>query len=142
MSHYLTAEERQTKEKELSMTQKDQNYTISLVFHKDARGWYAEVPTHTRGENAMVMGADVVIERMAHGDNTVEIKFRTQESKTLGSPFIWMSRMGHITGWGAMYNVHGLTRIPFPAYLCDVTHDVMGEHSDMIYVYEINHYNK
>lgn len=141
MSHYLTEEEQSVKEAEILSAQQDQHYAISLVFHKDEAGWYAEVPTHTRSENAMVAGADVVIGRMAQGDNTVEVKFRTIESKALVKPLCWMKRILH-DRFGGTYLVHGVSLIPFPAWLCCVTHDVTGEHPERIYVYEINHYNK
>ena len=141
MSHYLTKEEQEVKEREVIAAQQDQKYQISLVFHKDDHGWYAEVPTHTRSENAMVAGADLVIGRMAQGNNTVEVKFRTVESATLGKPLITTNRFLH-DRFGGTYLVHGAAAIPFPAWLCCVTHDVTGEHPEHIYVYEIKHYNK
>jgi len=140
MSHYLTKEEQAAKERDVLAAQSDSNYTISLVFHKDQQGWYADVPTHTRSENAMVAGADVLLSRMAQGDNTVEVKFRTIESETLGKPICRMNRFLH-DRFGGTYLVHGISAIPFPAWLCCVTHDVTGEHPERIYVHEINHYN-
>ena len=141
MSHYLTEEEIKAKAEEVARLQDDPNYCLSLVFHKDEQGWAAEVPTHTRSENAMVAGADIVVGRMAQGDNTVEVKFRTVESSTLGKPLFWMKRFLH-DRHGGTYLVHGLTMIPFPAWLCCVTHDVTGEHPEKIFVHEIRHYNK
>ena len=54
MSHYLTKEEIEVKTAEVERLQENQDYCLSLVFHRDAQGWAAEVPTHTRSENAMV----------------------------------------------------------------------------------------
>ena len=54
MSHYLTKEEIEAKTAEVERLQENQDYCLSLVFHRDAQGWAAEVPTHTRSENAMV----------------------------------------------------------------------------------------
>lgn len=141
MSHYLTEEEINVKTAEINRLQDDPDYCITLVFHKDAGGWYAEVPTHTRSENAMVAGADIVVGRMAQGDNTVEVKFRTIESCTKPDPIFVMKRFLH-DRFGGTYFVHGVTAIPFPAWLCCVTHDVTGEHPERIYVHEIRHYNR
>ena len=48
MSHYLTEEEIKAKTADVERLQENQDYCLSLVFHKDAQGWAAEVPTHTR----------------------------------------------------------------------------------------------
>ena len=140
-SHYLTAEEREIKVREINKLEEDPNYLITLTFHKDASGWYAEVPTHTRGENAMVAGADIVVARMAAGDNTVEVKFRTSKSETLTKPLCTLRRIEH-DPCGGTYLVSGMTLLPFPAWLCNVTHDVTGEHPVHMYVHKIKHYNK
>lgn len=141
MSHYLDKNEIEARTAEVERLQANPDYCISLVFHKDEGGWYAEVPTHTRSENAMVAGADCLVERMSRGDNTVEVKFRTLESSTKPNPVFKMVRFLH-DRFGATYWVQGATAIPFPAWLCCVTHDVTGEHPKRIYVHEINHYNK
>lgn len=140
MSHYLTKEEIETKTAEINRLQENPDHCISLVFHRDTSGIYAEVPTHTRGENAMVAGADIVVGRLMQGDNTVEVKFRTQESSTKQKPLFTMHRFLH-DSHGGTYLVTGLTAIPFPAWICNVTHDVCGEHPEKIFVYEINHRN-
>ena len=90
------------------------------------------------GVSPLVIGLTVV----AFGDNTVEIKFRTVESTTLSRPIVTLTRFMHRNGYGAEYLVRGIASIPFPAYLCDVTHDITGEHPEKLFVYEINHYNK
>lgn len=142
MSHYLTKEEIEAKERELrEIQERDPAYMITLVFKKDGHGWYADVPTHTRSENAMVAGADFVVERMSQGDNTVEVKFRTMPSETAGAPQFTMNRILHDSR-GGTYLVHGLSMIPFPAWLCCVTHDVTGEHPEKIFVHAVNHYNR
>lgn len=142
MSHYLTPEEQKRKEAEVLAAQRDQRFMLTLTFHRDEGGWAAVVPTHTRSENAMVAGADVVVDRMAQGDDTVEVRFRTVESAVLPRPLITLTRLLHRNGYGAEYLVSGVAPIPFPAYLCDVTHDVTGDHPAKLFVYEINHYNK
>ena len=141
MSHYLTNEEIKARTAEVNRLQEDQDYCLSLTFHKDAEGWAADVPTHTRGENAMVAGADIAIERLAQGDNTLELKFRTVESTTLRNPVATMTRFLH-DRFGGTYLVRGLSLIPFPAWLCCVTHDVTGEHPMKIYIHEVRHFNK
>ena len=141
MSHYLTKEEIETRTAEVNRLQEDQDYCLSLTFHKDAAGWAADVPTHTRGENAMVAGADIAIGRMAQGDNTLEVRFRTVESATLPKPIATMTRFLHDRS-GGTYLVRGLSFIPFPAWLCCVTHDVTGEHPKKIYIHEVRYYTK
>ena len=71
MSHYLTNDEIKAKTEEVNRLQENPDHCLSLVFHKDEQGWAAEVPTHTRSENAMVFGADIAVGRMAQGDKTV-----------------------------------------------------------------------
>lgn len=142
MSHYLTSEEQVSKSREVLLAQSDPDFMITLTFHRDDRGWAAEVPSHTRSENAMVAGADIVIERMSQGDNTVDVKFRTIESETLGKPLVTLTRFMHRNGYGAEYWVRGATALPFPAYLCDVTHDITGEHPERLLVYAVSHYSK
>jgi len=141
MSHYLTNEEIKARTAEVNRLQEDQDYCLSLVFHKDDMGWAADVPTHTRSENAMVAGADTAIDRMAQGDNTLEVRFRTVESTTLRNPVATMTRFLH-DRFGGTYLVRGLSLIPFPAWLCCVTHDVTGEHPEKIYIHEVRHYSK
>jgi len=139
MSHYLTETEIIAKTAEVNRLQSDPDYCLTLTFHKDAGGWYADVPTHTRSENAMVAGANYVLGHLAQGDNTVELRFRTQESATRTSPCCTMRRILH-DSHGGTYLVSGLTAIPFPAWLCCVTHDVTGEHPERIFVHEVKHW--
>ena len=47
MSHYLTKEEIEAKTAEVNRLQEDPDYCLSLVFHKDAEGWAAEVRHET-----------------------------------------------------------------------------------------------
>ena len=139
--HYLDAEERKVREQELKDRQANPENMLTLTFLRDESGWYADVPNHTRGQNSMVMGSDRLLDMMAQGDRRVDVKFRTVKPAKgdTRKPLFHLSRIFHATGYGANYLVHGLSLIPFPAYICDVGHDVIGEHAKDIYVYEINH---
>jgi len=138
MSHYYTEEECRAKAAELSVKQTDPKFDIELRLLKDDRGWYADVPTHTRGENAMVAGADRLCDRMAEGGSELIVRFRTIEDPER-RPQVTLRRLVHRHGYGAEYLAFGASAIPFPIYLCDVTHDVMGSHERSVYVYSIDH---
>ena len=135
--HYLNQAERESKVAELAERQRDPKFDIELRLLKDESGWYADVPNHTRGQNSMVSGADTLCDRMALGGKEIVVKFRTVEDPSRKTLFT-MKRVMHLTGYGAEYLVMGASAIPFPAYICDVGHDVMGEHAPKIYIYAVN----
>lgn len=139
MIHYNDESWRKVKEQEVVDSQACPDALLSLTFKKDDQGWYADVPEHTRAQNAMVAGADGVIERMAQGKSEVTIKFRTvapPESGPLGKALAHMKRVEH-DSFGATYLVFGLSKIPVPAWLCNVTETVLGEHPKNIWIYRI-----
>jgi len=134
--HYLTREECAAKSAELKKIQEDDpTHMLELRFVKDDAGWYADVPTHTRGQNSMVCGADTMLDLMAGGRNEIIVKFRTVANND--KPIVTLRRITHGHGLGGSYLASGLTAIPFPIWLCDVTHDVLGEHEKRIYVHSI-----
>lgn len=139
MSHYNDESWRKAKEQEIVDAQARPDALLSLTFKKDAQGWYAVVPKHTRAQNAMVAGADTLIERLSGGRDEVTMRFRTVEApkgSSLGEPLFRLKRIVH-DAFGATYLTFGLGVIPLPAWLCDVTESVLGEHPKNIWVYEI-----
>lgn len=134
--HYHDEAWRKSREEEIVARQTDPEALLELTFFKDAGGWYADVPEHTRGQNQMVLGADRIIEHFAAGGNKVTVKFRTVPTDALGKPPVRLKRVEH-DAFGATYFVFGLARVPFPAWLCNVTETVLGEHPKDIWVYGI-----
>lgn len=140
MSHYLNKQERADKTALLLKKQQNPKFDIRLRLLKDDHGWYADVPSHTRSENAMVSGADKLCDLMAGGGNELIVRFRTVKDPNRKA-LCTLVRFTHITGVGATYLANGLSIIPFPVYLCDVTHNIVGEHPRRIWVYSIKAYN-
>ena len=150
-AHYRNEAWRKAKEQEIVDLQANPETLIELKFESDGNSWAAEVPEHTRAQNLMVAGADRVIEHFAEGDNEVTMGFRTVEPpKGKGpkgadgqplKPIFTMRRIEH-DAWGATYLVFGLTAIPVPAWICNVTETVLGEHPKQILVYKIEHRNR
>ena len=136
--HYLTDEELRVKTQEVLDAQADPNHFITLTFLNDGYGWFADVPNHLRGQNAMVCGADKVVDWMSAGCNRVDVQFRTVKPKKDDprKPICTLKRFCHHSG-GAEYLVRGISKIPFPAFICDVCHDVTGEHPKFIAVYDM-----
>lgn len=139
-THYHTKEWMGEKAREISMLQWDSNKLLELWFKKDEHGWYAIVEGHTRAQNAMVAGADTLIEKLANGSDAVCIRFRTEkpgEGSKLGKPIATLKRIEH-DAFGATYLVFGLGAISRPAWLCNVTETVLGEHPKRIYIYGVS----
>ena len=117
-----------------------------IVFIKDDEGWYADMEG-TRAQNAMVCGADTMIEALSDGARRVEMVF-SSDVENPGAHLIRLHRVEH-DPWGATYrlnggNANGVPRIrgmfglPF-AWLCNQTHRFIGgEHPLDIYVHSIN----
>lgn len=141
MSHYKSEAWRQAKEREITERQSDVGAYVELSFYKDGGNWYADVPEHTQSQNQMVCGADALLERFAEGGNRVSVKMRTvaaPEDGPLGRPAIHLHRIMH-DPYGATYVTRDFGWIPRPAWLCNVTETVLGEHPKDIWIYEISH---
>lgn len=121
------------------MKKKDKNTTVvnkELLFYKDGRCWYADVEGHTQAQNLMVAGADKIIEGFSGGKPGVMVKVSADCDKP--KPYkVRLRRIEH-DPFGAAYLafIKGKT-LPRPAWLCNVTHTVFGEHPKRIYIHEI-----
>lgn len=108
-------------------------------------GWYADVPNHSLEDNQMVAGADEFLEQVdgmigGTGEVTVEVS----ESIETGSdtPFIAKLLMVDHDELGASYVLTGPLAeeqgvVGFRMWICNVTHDVLGEHPECIYIFSI-----
>lgn len=107
-------------------------------------GWYADVPGHTLEENQMVSGSDTFLEEAdAILGGKGEVTIRVSDSCDVSAPS-FMAKLSMVSHnqWGATYSLggplaqqHGAEG--FRLWICNVTHDVLGEHPKSIYVYEI-----
>ena len=114
-------------------------------FFKEGGKWYADIPNHTLDENEMVMGADTALEAISNGKDEV--------TATLSDTYPgWNTPLAlHIKEHddeGAYYTVSGvllaniLNNTPSKPeiWVCNVTHDVFGEHPEHIYVLKVEWY--
>ena len=108
-----------------------------INYYKKNDIWYAAIPGHTEAENRMVAGADKFLDYLDRDkDGNVEMRVGTNE---LNGDYIYkLTRIQH-DKWGATYLVKqngsrlGLKII----WICNVTHDVLGEHPKKIYIYSV-----
>lgn len=125
----------------MNMTENEKRIT----FLKDANGWYADMEG-TRQQNAMVSGADKMIEAVAGGKTHVEMAFAS-DTDNPGDHILHLHRVEH-DPFGATYRVLGGTTGEMPRFrgmlglplvwLCNQTHVFMdGEHPVDIYVKSI-----
>jgi hypothetical protein len=118
-----------------------------IRFFKQDNKWYADIPNHTLEENEMVMGADIALDYIANGEDEVFITV-TDEYPGWNSPLSFHRR--EHDNEGAFYDVDGLLFTEFleatghmftgfkpEIWICNVTHDVFGEHPEDIYIYSI-----
>ena len=112
-------------------------------FFKQEGKWYADVANRTLDENEMVMGADIALELISEGHNEVTLDLSTKKED---DPLLIFTMKSHDDD-GAYYVVNGLLyrqyiesilpllcgRVP-EIWICNVTHDVFGEHPETIYV--------
>ena len=115
-------------------------------FFKQEDRWYADVPNHSLEDNEMVMGADIALDLISEGhDEVFLILSDTEDPKALLHFHIKEhdNEGAYYTVSGLLYNrVAGLltdmyTQYDHEIWICNVTHDVFGEHPDDIYLIDI-----
>jgi len=104
-----------------------------IEFYKEDGTWYADVPNHTKAENRMVAGADKFLDNLASGKN--HVKMFVGDEDLHGDYMFQLNRIHH-DKYGGTYRIKGYG-LKF-LWLCNVTHDVIGEHWKKIYIYTIN----
>ena len=105
-------------------------------------GWYADVPGHTLAENEMVSGSDTFLEEAdtrlgKRGEVTVSLS-----DDITSAPFMARLAMRNHNQWGATYVLSGPVAEKYGAegfelWICNVTHDVLGEHPRDIFIQDI-----
>ena len=119
----------------------------TVRFFKQDNKWYADIPNHTLEDNEMVMGADIALEYLAEGKAELNITL-TDERPDWNAP-LELTRKEH-DDEGAYYDVSGILFMDFmitygsefigmrpQVWICNVTHDVFGEHPEHIYITKI-----
>lgn len=99
-------------------------------FYKQDNIWYADVPNHTLEENEMVFGSDMALELLANGKDEVTLEIADE-------PIVDYTTHFHIKEHdddGAFYQVCGDADNLNEIWVCNVTHDVLGEHPEDIYI--------
>lgn len=99
-------------------------------FKLDSR-WYADVPGHTLAENEMVCGADSLLEEIYTIVNSTEVTLDLDVIPD-ESPFAVLHQIEH-DSCGATYRVESQLATTL-AWICNVTHYVLGEHPKTIYI--------
>lgn len=109
---------------------------MKLRFYKENDCWYADVPGHTQEENEMVSGSDDFLDYISDGKS--EVILHVSKVPTTFSRFAYATlfMLKHNEA-GATYqivsdddNINAQT-----LWICNVTHDVLGEHPSYIFVY-------
>lgn len=108
-------------------------------------GWYADVPNHSLAENQMVSGSDEFLEQVdtiLGGKGEVTINVADSVDVKDGKSFLAKLEMRSHNQWGATYVLSGpmaqrYNAVGFELWICNVTHDVLGEHPRCIYINNI-----
>ena len=131
--------------------------TINLVFmetklrfFKQDNKWYADVSKHTLDENEMVMGSDTVLDLIADNKDEVILTLSDEDDK---HSMLTMTIKEHDSE-GAYYTISGFLYNKFldlfdldsssvsfditnEVWVCNVTHDIFGTHTNNIYVLNV-----
>ncbi|MFY7797331.1 MAG: DUF6717 family protein [Bacteroidia bacterium] len=100
--------------------------THTFDFYKDNTGWYIDFPAFieqglgTKGDLAMVSGADAMLEYLGQGNERVHLVF----SNMAMTDYRFQMKMIHHNQWGATYSTN-VDAVPF-VWLCNVTKVVFG----------------
>lgn len=106
--------------------------TTLRFFKLDSR-WYADVPNHTLAENEMVAGSDDFLNACDNGSGEVVMELSLEPT---GRELCHLKMTSH-NQWGATYSVNGGGFGVDTLWICNVTHDVLGEHPKDIYVQSV-----
>lgn len=106
----------------------------TVKFYKEDGNWYADIPNHTKEENQMVMGSDDALDFLSDGGDKIELTLSDEETFDF---IVHFNRTEHDED-GAYYQACGNYDMLYPIWICNVTHDVFGEHPKDIYLLNYN----
>ncbi len=112
-----------------------------LKFYKDPDNrWYVDLPTWegSKADLEMVAGADIMLEYIAEGENTVLISLNTETSIVSPNKLEFIREAIEL-GNGAFYKLQSYNGIDLnlDMWLCDVTKFVFGEFPKFIYLHKV-----
>ena len=119
----------------------------TIKFFKKEGKWYADMPNHSLEENEMVMGSDIVLDILSKGKEELFLDVTVDDTE---KPLLCFSLKQHdfdgayYTIYGSLYNeiAETLTNkygmIDNEIWICNVTHDIFGEHPEHIYITNIS----
>ncbi len=102
--------------------------TKTIEFFKQDNLWFADVPNRTLEENEMVEGADTLLEFLANDHSRVALTISTE----LDIESIIHLKMIEHNSYGATYVLNSDPEET--VWLCNVTHDVLEEHPENLYI--------
>lgn len=111
---------------------------MKLGFYKKENKWFADVPGIPEDLNEMVLNSDMLLEELSLGKKVVTLNIEVDEPKQYlikmtikehDDEGAWYSLMG------TLYNQFMTKTILFnEIWICNVTHVVLGEHPEAIYI--------
>jgi len=107
----------------------------TLTFNKEQSGWYIDLPewTGSKGDLAMVSGADKLLDRVSYGENTTQLTVALAPVDNFYK--LKLTKKGHPAG-GGIYKVYGPKTFPREIWLCNVTKFVFsGSMPKEVYFY-------
>ena len=104
-------------------------------FFKLNSRWYADVLGHTLEENEMVCGADSLLDEISRFLNSPEVTLDI-DVEPVDFPFAVLTQTEH-DSCGGTYKIESSLKTD-SVWICNVTHDVMGEHPKTIYINSIS----
>ena len=121
-------------------------------FFKQDGKWYADIPEHTLEENEMVMGSDTLLEMLSDAGkfDTIRLTFEDEEPDSYMLAFKMTEHDddgAYYSLSGPLYNIYvdavrGENNILTTVWICNVTHDVFGEHPKELYLTDIYQHPK
>ncbi|MCQ2739810.1 MAG: hypothetical protein MJ237_06240 [bacterium] len=107
----------------------------TLNFFKQDNKWYADVPGHTLEDNEMVFGSDTLLDGLSCNGDKLSIKFSDEPIET----YVIHAHMIEHDDDGATYLIMtndgmDVSMLQQQFWICNVTHDVCGEHPNDIYI--------
>lgn len=105
-----------------------------VKFFKNDNKWYADIPNHTLDENEMIMGSDDMLSLLADGKDEITILVSDEPIEDYLAHF----QITEHDDDGAYYKVCESINDMDTIWVCNVTHDVFGEHPEDIYIRTIS----
>lgn len=101
---------------------------MNISFYKESDRWYADIPSVSKEDCEMVQGADLLLDRLSLGYDKVDVDFSDVDN---GKSIYRYHLMEHDENGGTYTNGNETF------WICNVTHDVFGEHPKMLYINKV-----